>query len=222
MKWEVIGIQPKLKQIVYKNTYMVVDPKTGEGVSCNYKGIAKGEGVQLGVWSIEQNKTIQVWNVYKAVLSPDDCMSEEQAEKALTGAKTYFAKKGIDISSPPTGFAPDSKDQFHLVDTNGKKYQFNIWKLKDLDIPDEKEPKGYLVKRWIAKESHDYWSKENLYSVEKQGSRLKEKQIHVNFPFGYVVDKQVVFLERTEIQYQTHTAIHYTFTAALELELQYE
>ena len=122
--WEVIGINAEKKLIAYRNVYTKTTAEEGEPVSCGYQGVEKGYGVQLGVWSVEQNESIQTWDIYQSVMDPNNCTPKATAKNNLATAKDYYASKNIDISSPPAPIKKTQKNTYSLLGTDGKTHDF--------------------------------------------------------------------------------------------------
>ena len=59
MDWKIIGTHIEKKQIVYQRLYRNPNVEFGMHVNCTYPNIKVGYGQIIGIWSVEQNKTIE-------------------------------------------------------------------------------------------------------------------------------------------------------------------
>ena len=224
--WEVLAIQEDTKLIAYKSTFYENSDEVAAPVDCEYPDVSAGEGVTLGIWSIDQGKTIQTWNIYSSVFNKENCIPLSKAKENLTSAKKAFAKKNLDLSKKPTSvLIKKSLNSSKIQDTipysidgtfeifhqhGGAKYTFDV--LVFDDRPTETED-GYLLKRSI-RDIHN----RIVYDVEKEGSRIMASSLDIQFPKAYVIGNQVVFLQSEYFNSMRYHSLTLSFTPLIDIK----
>ena len=217
--WEVLGIHDEKQLIAYKKTYREQDEEGNPAMDCGHPDVPPGQGVQLGLWSVSEGKTIQQWEIYRSLIdyhagkNKKGCMTFAQATEALTKAKESYSLLGIDITTKPSGIAPNSNGVFAIPDKAGKSHNFSLVIFEDLPIPGEEGGGGYLLKRWIRNAQSEV-----VYSLELTGVKIMASTLSVYFPAAYRIGDQVVFLEKTESFSMRHNKTTFRFTPPIEIK----
>lgn len=210
--WEVIGIHIEKKLIAYRNVYTELGSQGEDPASCAYPGMEDGYGVELGVWSVETNQSIQTWDVYKAVFDKKDCTPHATAKKNLNAAKVYFSSKGIDISTPPKGIQKTDNHTYDVIGPDKKTYAFSLVNFAELPIPDD-EMGGYILKRWIRNAKSEV-----VFEIEEQATKAMASTLSIEYPLAYVLGDSVVFMEKKNSSSMRHSTTTYRFTPAIKIQ----
>ena len=212
-KWEILGIQEESKLIAYKSTFYKNDGEGGGAENCGYPDVPAGQGVTLGLWSVEEAKTIQKWEIYSSVIE-EECISMAQAKKQLAAAKKTFAKKKIDITKAPKGIAISEDGLFEIIHKkSGFKNTFSVLVFDEIPIPGEEGTGGYLLKRWIRAADYSV-----VYALELEGVKIMASGLDVQFPMAYVIGDQVVFLQVVRSSSMRHQDISFKFTPPTDIK----
>ena len=81
--WEVLAFNEESNLIAYKSSYYGQNGEGSVPVYCGYPDVPSGQGITLGIWSVDKAKTIQKWDIYSSVFEEYDCLTLEQAKKNL-------------------------------------------------------------------------------------------------------------------------------------------
>lgn len=211
--WQVLGINKQKKWIAYRDVYVNFDAELGEPVDCKYPDIQEGYGVQFGIWSIDENKTIQTWNVYESVFEKENCTSSADAKKNIKKAKAYLSRNGIDISTPLSGISKTSENTYPIPGPTRKIHPFELVAFQELPIPGEEAMGGYLLKRWIRNADSEV-----VYEKEEYGVKAMASSLSIEYPKAFVLGDSVVFLEVFQSSSMRHFETKHSFTPAIKIK----
>ena len=215
MEWKVLGINTQNNIVAFKKIYAQENGEEGT-IDCGYKGIPSGEFVQLGAWSLTDQKVIQTWDVYPSVTDEANCASEDTSKKTLQAAKDYFVAQNIDISKSPSFVSPSKDGKFRVLAKENTEYVFVVEAATETnpvsDEDSEVDP-SYTYKRDIKNVQSKV-----VYHFEQEGTRMMASTMSVEFERAYVIGNKVVFLQKFASSSMRHSDIQYSFTPMITLE----
>ena len=203
-----IGIEPNKEHIAYKQITNTEDTSFDD-IDCDYPDVDIGESVTLGLWSIDEQKTVKEWVIYPQAIKQEDCITMSAAKKNLAAAKKEFKRLKIDINEHPKPMFPNEQGDFIWKDIDGKPHLLSVLTFPKIPIPtvgnkletfDEEilyddNIQSHLSKTWIRNGEGKV-----LYKTESENSSFMVSSLRISFPALYVIGDDVVLVEQHEFQ----------------------
>ena len=202
--WTVLGFESNKEHIAYKIVTHLEDA-SHDYIHCDYPDIDEGESVTLGLWSIDEQKTIKEWVIYPQASRHEDCITMAEAKKNLAAAKKEFKRLKIDINARPKPMLPNEQGDFIWKDTDGKPHMLSVLTFPKIPIPTvgnkieifDKEIlyddniQSHLSKTWIRNGEGKV-----LYKTECENQSFMVSSLRISFPALYVIGDDVVLVEQ--------------------------
>lgn len=210
MEWKVLAINADTHMVAFKKIYAYETEEHGP-IQCNYTGVKPEDFVQLGIWSLTDQKITQTWDVYPQMSDSGECASEETSKKTLQIAKEFFTAQKLDISTPPEFISPAKDETFTISKKDGSTRTFTISAPTETPLNPSDEY-AYTYKRDITSKNAV------VYHFETEGNRMMASTLSAEFERAYIIGNSVVFLQKIATSSMGGADIQYSFTPPISIE----